>query len=138
MASGTPNYANGAIFASSAVVATGDTSRTSPTNNQTVVTPGSNGARIERISMCAVGATTASFVRFFIKTSSTFRIWKEFPLPAVTPAAGVTPVWQASLEAVNTPDVMPLLLPSGSTLEVCVNDTQGGGGICVTAHGGNF
>jgi hypothetical protein len=143
MAQGTPNFATTPVCGVG-LISTGDSSRTSPTNKATVLTAGSSGTRIERIAFCAIGATTASVIRLFVYNGTSYFLWQEIVLPAITPVDGVTPVFcnsanvGAGLEAVDNPNVMPMLLPSGYSLVASVQDTQISGGVNVFAIGGNF
>jgi hypothetical protein len=52
------------------VVATGDTSRTSPASVSHVFTAGANGSRIDRLNLTAIAATIASTVRLFLVNGS--------------------------------------------------------------------
>lgn len=138
MATGTPNYAITPAV-NCGVVTTGDTSRTAPTNKATVFTAGASGSRIERLAICAIGTTVASLLRIFLYNGTTYFLYYETPVPAVTPSvsAGIT-AWNTTLEAVTTPNLFPLVLPTTWSVVASVNDTQTSSGINVTAIGGNF
>jgi hypothetical protein len=142
MAQGTPNFATTPVCGVG-LISVGDSSRTLPVNKATILSAGANGSRIERIAFCAIGATTASTIRLFIYNGTTYFLWQEILLPAITPVDGVTPVFcnstnvGAGLEAVDNPNVMPMLLPSGYSLVASIQDTQTGG-VNVFATGGNF
>lgn len=136
MAQGTPNYAITPALGVGSVT-TGDTSRTSPTNVQTILAAGSSGSRIERIDMEGIGATIASMLRLFLYNGTSYFLWAEVPVGAITPS-GTVAVWSQTLEAVTAPNKMPLLLPSGWSLRASINDTQTSSGVNVIAIGGNF
>jgi hypothetical protein len=51
-------------------VTTGDTSRSAPTNVSTIFTSGTNGSRIDRINLTAIGTTIASTLRLFLVAGS--------------------------------------------------------------------
>lgn len=131
-----PNYANSAILGANSVNI-GDTSRTSPSSKATVLVSGSNGARVERISFSATGATTNSFARIFLYNGTSYFLRNEIPIPAKTPVAGANTVWQSTLEAWSTPNTMPILLPYGWSIVASINDTQSSA-INIIAEGGNF
>ncbi len=133
----TPNYANGVVVGAG-VVATGDTSRTTPNNKTTILTAGSSGTRVERVSFAAIGATTASLLRLFLYDGTAYHLLREITVPAITPASGSLPVWQTTHEAWSTPNLMPILLPNGWSIVAAINDTQSGGGVKVIAEGANF
>ena len=137
MATGSPNFAI-TPRVGVGLAATGDTSLTAPVSRVTVLAAGASGSRIERIVLTAVGATTATTLRLFIYNGATYSLWKEIIVPAVAPSAGAIPVWSYTLEAVTTPNLMPLLLPSGSSLVASINNTQTSSGVNVFAIGGDF
>ena len=123
MATGSPNYAITPNVGGGAVVSIGEASRTAPTSVATVLTAGSNGSRIERLVMTALGTTVSSVVRLFLYDGSAYHEYLEVALPAVTATAGVGS-WTTTLEAVTVPNLMPLLLKTGWSLRATVNDTQ--------------
>lgn len=123
MATGTPNYAITPSFGTPAIVSAGDWSRTAPVSFQTIYTGGASGSRIERIVMTAAGSTVASVLRLFLKTGSTFSLYNEQLVGASTATAG-TPSPSSYLEAYDTPNQMPLMIPSGTSLVATINDTQ--------------
>lgn len=51
---------------------------------------GASGARVERIEIKATGTTTAGMVRVFKRlTAGAWKLWREFPVDAITPSATV-------------------------------------------------
>ena len=123
---GTPISAGG-------VVVTGDTSRSAPTTVVTIVPTSTSGCRIERLSFCAIGATTATFLRIFRYDGTNYRLKYEIVIPTQIPVLGVSSVWQGTLEAWSAPNDMPIILASGDSLVATINDTQAGGGIAIDA-----
>jgi len=72
-------------------VSTANTNRDGSTGTYSdIFTAGSNGARIEYIRVVATGTTTAGVVRLFLSTDgSTYRLWKEILISAITPSTSV-------------------------------------------------
>lgn len=136
MAQGTPNFAITPKLGVGTVT-TGDTSRTNPTLAVNVYPAGANGSRIERIVLTPIGPTVASCVRLFLYDGTNFHLYKEVALGAAT-TSGSVPVTTQTLEAVTTPNLFPLLLPQGWSLQATVNDTQTSSGVNVIAVGGDF
>ena len=117
------------------IVTTADTSRTAPSTVVTVFTAGASGSRIDRIDLCAVGTTTATMVRLFIYNGSTYYLWKEVPVSAITPSSTVA-VFATSFSSTIIGSQLPLTIPSGYSLRATINDTTGG--VNVIANGGDF
>ena len=53
----------------------------------TIATGTANGKRVHRITVKAVGSTTAGMVRLYIYNGTNTRMWKEVPVTAITPSA---------------------------------------------------
>jgi hypothetical protein len=73
-------------------------------------TAGSNGTRIDRITIEATGTTTAGVVRIFIHNGSAYRLWKEVLVTALTPSTTVAAF--RSVQSAN-PMLPLLMLPTG-------------------------
>ncbi|GIL41414.1 hypothetical protein [Roseiterribacter gracilis] len=129
-----PNYA-ATPTVGAAMLTTGDTSRTAPSNVGTIFTPGSLGGSVERIVIQPVATTTASTVRIFRYDGSAYHLYAEVALPALT-ATGSAPVPNQTLEAVDTPNLMPIAIPANWSLRATVNDTQTG--VQIQAEGGSY
>lgn len=130
-----PNYANTPTVGA-ALLTTGDTSRTAPTTYGTIFTPGSSGAQVERVVIQPVGTTTSTAVRIFRYDGTTFHLYTEVQLQAQT-ASGSTAIIPQTLEAVDTPNLFPILVPAGWKLVATVNDTQSPG-VQIQAEGGSY
>jgi hypothetical protein len=89
----------------------------------TAYTAGSNGSRIDRIVIKATGTTTAGMIRLFIHDGSNYRLYHEVPVYAIT-QSGTVDTFLATLEAVNTPHLMPILLPTGYSLRASTNNAE--------------
>lgn len=82
----------------------------------TVVTPDENGSYVDQVDIVAVGTVTAGFIRLFTDDGTNTRLEAEIPVPATTPAVGVTPVWST----VWRPSPA-LFLPSTWLLKACTH-----------------
>lgn len=103
-----------------AQVTTADTSRTAPTN-AVEVTAGPNvsanagvGKRINRVTVHAVGTTTAGMVRFFLSTDggTNKRLICEKGVAAVTVSATLSAV------RMEVPELSGLVLPGGTANKI--------------------
>ena len=52
-------------------------------------TAGANGSRVERITVCATGTTTAGMIRFYLYDGTNTDLWKEVAVSGITPSATV-------------------------------------------------
>ena len=129
----TINYASTATVGA-ALLTTGDTSRTAPTTTGTIFTAASGG-QVERIVIIPVATTVASVVRIFRYDGTTYNLYAEIPISAYTASASVA-ISAITLEAVTTPNLFPILVPTGWSLRATVNDTQTG--IKIQAEGGAY
>lgn len=55
----------------------------------TVATAGTNGLRIDDITIKAQATTTAGMVRLFLHDGTNYRLWREVLVSAITPSATV-------------------------------------------------
>ena len=97
-----------------------------------------NGSRVDRISIRAIGTNTASVLRVFVNNGSTSAtvanntLVTEITLPATT----LSEVAQlADVTISGTP--FPIVLPPGYKLLVAIGTTIAAG-VRVTAFGGNY
>lgn len=120
----------------SGLLTSADTSRTAPTTVTTVFTAGSNGSRVDKLIANGVGTTTATMLRWFIFDGTSYRLFYEMTIPAVTPSSSV-PVASANINSVVDYGYLPLILPSGFSLRCTINDAQSPGVVAI-AQGGNF
>lgn len=119
----------------SATLTTADTSLTAPTTVGTVLTAGASGTRIDYIDIQGVATTTACLVNLFIYDGSTYILWTQVPVIAVT-SSTTAPAFAATLSSNVNSNIMPLILPTGYSLRAAVSVTQTG--VRVTAQGGDF
>ncbi len=118
--------------ASAATISTAESSRTAPTNVGTVWTAGTAGSRIERVIIEATGTTTAGMVRLFLYNGSTYFLFAEVSVSAITPS-GTVAAFNAPL-SFALPG-LELFLPNGWSLRAT---TQNAESFNVIAFGGDF
>jgi hypothetical protein len=109
-------------------ISSADTSRTAPTNVGTLVTAGSSGTRIDEVTITAAGASTANVVRLFIYNGSTYYLYQEVLISAITPSASV-------VAFTTTLTFNSLVIPTGYSLRVTTNNAET---YHVSAFGGDF
>ena len=119
----------------SANLTTADTSLTAPTTVSTIVSAGSAGTRIDYIEIMGVATTVASLINLFIYDGTSYILWQQVPVIAVTTST-TTPSFVANLSSNSNSNVMPLTLPTGYSLRATTTVTQTG--VRVTAYGGDF
>ena len=74
-----------------AQISTANTARDGTGTVATVDTAGTNGSRIDDLTIIATGTTTAGLVRLFISNGTITRLWREIAVSAITPSATVSP-----------------------------------------------
>lgn len=127
-------YASTPVFGA-ALLTTADTSLTAPTTVGTVLTAGSNGTRIDYIDIQGVANTVAGIVNLFIYDGTTYHLWQQIPIVAVTSSTTAT-AFSTTTSTNNTPNVMPMIIPTGYSLRATTTIAQTG--VKVIAYGGNF
>lgn len=86
----------------------------------TAFTAGSNGSRIHRIIVKAKVTTTAGMVRLFIHDGTSYFLYRELVVAAVTAAAS-TPAFELILELFGE---RALLLPAGYSLRASTEKAE--------------
>jgi hypothetical protein len=112
-------------------ISTANTNRDGTGTIGTVLTAGSYGTRITRITIQATVTTTAGMVRLYIYTGSTYYLWREQPIAAVTPSATV----KAENYTINLLGEEALVLPSGYSLRASTEKAEN---FNIIAEGGDF
>ena len=85
----TPIFAQ-AVRHATAAISTANTNRDGSGTIDTIFTAdATDGSVLERIDICATGATTAGVVRLFIHNGTSAFLWKEILVGAVTPSTTV-------------------------------------------------
>jgi hypothetical protein len=118
-----------------ALLTTADTSLTAPSTVGTVLTTGANGSRIDYIEVMGVATTVAGLVNLFIYDGTTYNLWQQIPIQAVTTGT-TTPSFVANLSSNGNANIMPLNLPTGYSLRATTTTAQTG--VKVIAYGGDF
>lgn len=119
----------------SAILTTADTSLTAPTTVGTVLTAGASGTRIDYIEVQGVATTVAGLVNLFVFDGTTYILWNQVPVQAIT-SSTTAPAYQVSLSSNGNSNIMPLNLPTGYSLRATTTIAQTG--VRVTAYGGDF
>ena len=118
-----------------ALLTTADTSLTAPTTVGTVLTAGASGTRIDFIEVMGVDTTVSGIVNLFIYDGTTYTLWQQIPVVAVTSSTTAT-AFSTTTSTNNSPNVMPMIIPTGYSLRATTTIAQTG--VKVIAYGGNF
>ena len=118
-----------------ALLTTADTSLTAPTTVGTVFTAGASGSRIDYVEVMGVATTTACLINLFIYDGSTYHLWQQIPVVAVTTSTTAAS-FVANISSNSNGNIMPLCIPTGYSLRATVTVTQTG--VKVIAYGGDF
>jgi hypothetical protein len=119
----------------SALLTSADTSLTAPTTVGTVFSAAASGSRIDYIEIQGVATTVAGLVNLFIFDGTTYFLWQQVPIIAVT-SSTTAPAFIANLSSNGNANVMPLCIPTGYSLRATTSVAQTG--IRVIAYGGDF
>jgi hypothetical protein len=119
----------------SALLTTADTSLTTPSTVGTVFTAGSSGSRIDYIDIQGVATTIAGLINLFIYDGTTYFLWQQIPVQAVTSSTTV-PAFNTVLSSNANANIMPLSIPTGYSLRATTSTAQTG--VRVIAYGGDF
>ena len=119
----------------SALLTTADTSLTAPSTVGTVFTAGSSGSRIDYIDIQGVATTIAGLINLFIYDGTTYFLWQQIPVQAVT-SSTTAPAFTAILSSNSNANIMPLNIPTGYSLRATTTTAQTG--VRVIAYGGDF
>lgn len=88
--------------------ATLDTSLTAPTNIATIITGvAAPGSKVEEVTMQALGTTVAGVINLFLYDGSTYHLFDQWQVPAVT-SSTILKAWRSTRLYSN------LLLPTAS------------------------
>lgn len=121
-----PNYASTPLVGT-AVLQIGDANRLAPVAAQRIFPAPAisiaSGGQVERITLAALGLCVTSVVRIYRNDGTTDHLYAEFGTSGG--AASTSGALQAqTLEAVDNPNLFPIILPAAWTLTATVNDTQ--------------
>lgn len=112
-----------------AVISTANTNRDGTGTIGTVLTAGSEGSRISKITIKATGTTTVGMVRLFIHDGTNARLLREVDVTALTPSATVK---SFSGEIVFSEG---LIIPTGHSLRASTHNAEE---FNILAEGGDF
>lgn len=110
-------------------IATANTARDGTGTIGTVLTAGAQGTLVELVRVVAVGTTTAGVVRLFLHDGSTYYLYEEILVTAITPSTTI-----AVFEAEFVP-TKPLVLPTGWSLRASTHNAET---FKVIATGGSY
>jgi hypothetical protein len=130
----TAQYAITPVFGS-ALLTTADTSLTAPTTIGTILTAGASGTLIDFIEVQGVATSVAGIVNLFIYDGTTYSLWQQIPINAVTSSTTAV-AFNSVTSTNNSPNVMPMIIPTGYSLRASTTIAQTG--LKVIAYGGNF
>jgi hypothetical protein len=119
----------------SALLTTADTSLTAPTTVGTIISAGASGTRIDYIDVQGVATTVAGLINLFIYDGTTYFLWQQIPVQAITSSTTV-PAFSVTISSNSNANVMPMTIPTGYSLRATTSVAQTG--IRVLAYGGDF
>lgn len=111
-----------------ATISVANTNRDGTGTIVNLFTAGANGSRVERITICATGTTTAGMIRFFLYDGTNFDLWREVSVTAITPSGTVIAYY---FQISN----LAFILSSGKSLRVATNNAET---FKIIAEGGDF
>jgi hypothetical protein len=111
-----------------ATISAANTNRDGTGTIVNLFTAGVNGSRVERITICATGTTTAGMIRFFLYDGTNFDLWREVSVTAITPSGTVIAYY---FQISN----LAFILSSGKSLRVATNNAET---FKIIAEGGDF
>ncbi|MES2729914.1 MAG: hypothetical protein V4621_07470 [Pseudomonadota bacterium] len=130
-----PQYASTPVV-TAGILTTGDASLTAPAVSVPIFAPaGGVAGMCERITIAKLATTTSSVIRIFRHNGTTFYLYAEIQIPALTLAAN-TANPNVTLQAVDYPDLFPIAVPATWTLKATISTTQTG--IAIQGEGGAF
>jgi hypothetical protein len=118
----TVNYAN-APRNSVGQISVANSARDGTGTIVSVFAAGTNGSRIDVITVKATATTTAGMVRLFLHDGTNARLWTEVPVTATTPS-GTQPSFEANLTSGNLSSLLPLHLQSGWSLRAAPHNAE--------------
>ena len=112
-------------------IATANANRDGTGTVGTVLTAGSNGTRVNRITIKASVTTTAGMIRLFIYNGSTYFLLREIAVAAITVSATVS-AFEYILELLGE---RALILPTGYSLRASTEKAEN---FNIHAEGGDY
>jgi hypothetical protein len=111
-----------------ATISAANTNRDGTGTIVNLFTAGVNGSRVERITICATGATTAGMIRFFLFDGTNTDLWLEVSVGAITPSATVKSFY-TQLGSLS------FILSNGKSIRVSTHNAES---FRIIAEGGDF
>jgi len=124
-----PRFVVGTQSVKVATVSSANTNRDGTGTIVDIFTAGAQGTLVELIRVIATGTTTAGQVRIFIHDGSTYMLYDEIAVTAITPSATVQ-----AFEAELIP-TKPLVIPTGFKLAASTHNAET---FRVFATGGDY
>jgi hypothetical protein len=105
----------------------------------TVLNGGVDGNRLDQIEVKAEGVTRAGMIRLYISfdTGTTWSLWREIAVTAITPSATVK-AFRAVIDLTVAQDDLPLSLPDDQTWLGVSTEFGAPDSFQVFARGGSF
>lgn len=100
-----------------AVLSASNTNRDGTGTIVDIVTGATNGTRVDDITVCATGTTTAGMIRFYLHDGTNSRLWREIPVISNTPS-GTVSTWSYTLTD------LAFVLKSGWKLRASTNNAE--------------
>jgi len=113
------------------VISTANTNRNGTGTIVNLITGSENGTRIHKITINALGSTTAGAVRLFINTGTNVRMLKEIMVSAITPSSTVS-VWTYTWTLFGE---QAIILPQNYILGCSTNNAES---FSVIVEGGSY
>lgn len=111
-----------------AALSTANTNRDGTGTIVNLFTAGANGSRVERITVCATGTTTAGMIRFYLFDGTNTDLWLEVSVNAITPS-GTTKSFYIQLGSLS------FILSNGKSIRASTNNAES---FRIIAEGGDF
>jgi hypothetical protein len=111
-----------------ATISAANTNRDGTGTIVNLFTAGANGSRVERITICATGTTTAGMIRFYLFDGTNTDLWLEVSVNAITPSATVESFY-SQLGSLS------FILSNSKSIRVSTNNAES---FRIIAEGGDF
>lgn len=133
--SASANYASTPTVGAALLTTANTGTRAAPAGDSVIFTPGASGGQVERITIEPVATTVAGTVQIIRSVGGTKYLYTEIQLQVQTAATGSAIIPQ-TLEAVDYPNLFPIILTAGETLSAVLSVAQTG--VVVQAEGGSY
>jgi hypothetical protein len=111
-----------------ATISAANTNRDGTGTIVNLFTAGTNGSRVERITITATETTTAGIIRLYLYDGTNTDLWKEIAVTSITPS-GTVLAFTAQLTS------LAYILDSGKSIKVSTHNAET---FKVIAEGGDF